>query len=285
MDWQEFIFNPKEDWIGRLEKRSRRRFPDENTADEALNYALKKLGENNWERLNSFQGRSKPGTFLYTILNNQLEDFSRKKFGYPRPPAWVERLGHHWKTIWKRLCLERENEKTLLIIYQDHELPTQEIIKTIKAKITNCGQASSITSIGGTLAEDSYDLDEQLGKHAEVGCKSIEDLEENVESCQSSQLLGALCHALNIETSGIDIGTMSSQLKQQSKQFKERFQLSAEQLLLLKLKHQQGYKISAIAKILKLKDHTARRSLQAAEKHILQILQKSKLQIGDFLAK
>ncbi|MFK5987199.1 MAG: ECF-type sigma factor [Pseudomonadota bacterium] len=285
MDWQEFIFNPKEDWIGRLEKRSRRRFSDENTADEALNYALKKLGENNWERLNSFQGRSKPGTFLYTILNNQLEDFSRKRFGYPRPPVWVERLGVHWKTIWKRLCLEREAEQALLVIYQENEAQTREIIKTIKAKITGCGKASSITSIGGTLAEENYDLDEQLEKHAQSECKAVGNMETQTESNQSNQLLAALCHALNIETDNIDINNLSNQIEQQSSQFKDLFQLSSEQLLLLKLKYQQGYKIAAMAKILKLKEHTARRNLQSAEKHILLVLQQSNLEIGDFLAK
>jgi RNA polymerase sigma factor (sigma-70 family) len=287
MDWQAFIFNPDENWIGRMEKRARKRFSDENTADEALNYALKKLGENNWQRLNSFQGRSKPGTFLYTILNNQLEDFSRKKFGYPRPPVWIERLGDHWKTIWKRLCLEREEEESLLVIYNETREQTHKIIKTIKSKITGCGQTSSITSVGGTMADENndFDLDKQIVKHSQSDCNSFEDMEIQIENKQSNYLLAALCHALNFEAENIDIKAISNQIEQQSCQFKDLFQLDPEQLLLLKLKYQQGYKISAMAKILKLKEHKARRSLHAAENKMVQFLKRSGFDIGDFLAK
>jgi len=289
MDWQAFIFNPDEDWIGRMEKRARKRFSDENVADEALNYALKKLGENNWQRLNTFQGRSKPGTFLYSILNNQLEDFSRKKFGYPRPPVWVERLGIHWKTIWKRLCLEREEEESLLVIYQETEEHTRNIIKTIKSRITNCGQTSSITSIGGTVAENEhendYDLDAQLTKHAKSNCEPNDNAESETEKNQSSHLLAALCQAVDIEADDIDIHGISRQIEEQSSQFKELFQLTPEQLLLLKLKYQQGYKIPAIAKILKLKEYKVRRNLSAAESQMVQFLKNSGFDIGDFLEK
>ena len=287
MDWQAFIFNPDENWIGRMEKRARKRFSDENTADEALNSALKKLSENNWQRLNSFQGRSKPGTFLYSILNNQLEDFARKKFGYPRPPVWIERLGDHWKTIWKRLCLEREEEQSLLVIYDESREQTHKIIKTIKSKISGCGQTSSITSVGGTMADDDndFDLDKQFVKHSQSDCSSFDDLEIQIENKQSSYLLAALCHALNFEAENIDIKAISNKIEQQSSQFKDLFQLEPEQLLLLKLKYQQGYKISAMAKILKLKEHKARRSLHAAENKMVQFLKRSGFDIGDFLAK
>ncbi|MFK5892480.1 MAG: hypothetical protein QM504_04575 [Pseudomonadota bacterium] len=287
MDWQAFIFNPDENWIGRMEKRARKRFSDENIADEAFNYALKKIGENNWQRLNSFQGRSKPGTFLYSILNNQLEDFSRKKFGYPRPPVWVERLGNHWKTIWKRLCLEREEEQSLLIIYHETKEQTREIIKTIKSKITGCGQSSSITSIGGTMSDENndFDLEGQLAKHSQANCTSFDNMETQTENSQSSHLLGALCHALDFEAENIDLKVIANQIEQQSSQFKDLFQLDPEQLLLLKLKYQQGYKISAIAKILKLKEHKTRRILHTAENKMVQFLKHSGFDIGDFLAK
>jgi RNA polymerase sigma factor (sigma-70 family) len=288
MDWQEFIFNPDENWIGRMENRARKRFSDENVADEALNYALKKLSENNWQRLNTFQGRSKPGTFLYSILNNQLEDFSRKKFGYPRPPVWIDRLGIHWKMIWKRLCLEREEEESLLVIYQDTEEHTRQIIKTIKSRVTNCGQTSSITSIGGTITnnnENDYDVDIQLAKYAQSDCESCDNIEAQTEKSQSNHLLAALCQAVDIEADDIDINGISKQIEQQSSKFKDLFKLKPEQLLLLKLKYQQGYKIPSIAKILKLKEYKVRRNLSAAENQMVQFLKHSGFDIGDFLDK
>ncbi len=149
MDWQAFVFDPNNHWIERLERRSKQRFLDGNLADEAMNYALKALSDDNWARLQQYQSKAKPGTYLLTLYNNLLEDFSRKKFGYPRPPVWLQKLGEQWVSLWRRLCLEREPVESLLVCYQAIEESIQDMIRAIKAKLPDCGIAQvSVASLG-----------------------------------------------------------------------------------------------------------------------------------------
>lgn len=285
IDWQAFIFNPEQDWIGRMEKRARQRFSDDNIADEALNYALERLSADNWKKLQSFQGRSEPGTFLYTALNNQLEDFSRKKFGYPRPPAWISRLGDFWKIIWKRLCLERENAQVLEIIYADHQ-QIKEVIQTIKSRVHDCGKFSSITSIGGTITqqedEPDFNLDDQIARNQSHSIQNTSCPEElNQQQCQ--QLLAALCEVLDFDYQHLNIPRAAKQFSQISKQLRKLVKLSPLQLHILKLRYQQQLKVSAIARILMLKEHKIRRELRQSEQHLLQALQSCDFELSDFI--
>ena len=285
MDWQAFIFNPSEDWIGKLERRARKRFSDENIADEAMNFALKRLGANDWEKLKSYQQRSKPGTFLLVLFNNQLEDFARKKFGYPRPPAWVERMGEHWKTIWKRLCLEREESQSLLIVFEHIKEQTAEIIRTIKARISDCGKHSNITSVGGSRTEDedsSYSLQDavQNDRHNQSNEAPIDSA---LDRQQSEDILAALCSVLEFEADKVALEMQANKMTEAMEKFNQAISLSGQQQLLLKLVYQQGYSVSAAARLLSLPDHQVRRSLKSAEKNLAEVLSELGLSLENFV--
>jgi hypothetical protein len=70
---------------------SRRRFPsDENLALEGLNYVLKKLEANDWQRVRAWEGHSDFLAFITTVTVRLLTDFRREKFGYIRKPVWLQ---------------------------------------------------------------------------------------------------------------------------------------------------------------------------------------------------
>ena len=83
-------------------------------ADDACEYVFKALTEDNCARCRGYTGPGKPEAYLFTIARHLLEEFFRERFGRPRPPAWVERDGPHVLEIWKRLCLHRQLEETVL---------------------------------------------------------------------------------------------------------------------------------------------------------------------------
>jgi len=286
MDWQAFIFDSGSDWIGKLDKRARKRFGDEIIADEAMNFALKRLSDNDWQRLRAYKQRSKPGTFLLVVFNNQLEDFARKKFGYPRPPAWVERLGEHWKTIWRRLCLEREEKQSLLIVYEHLKAQTEDIIRTIKARISDCGKHSSITSVGGSRHDS--DRDEHYSQQ-EAALNDVDNednavsIERELDIQQAEDILAALCNVLDFQADKVALEMHANKMVDAVEQLSQSIQLSEQQNLLLKLVYQQGYSISAAARLLELPDHQVRRSLKNAEQNIFEVLAELGLGLENFV--
>jgi len=285
MDWQAFIFDPDTDWIGRLDKRARKRFGDENIADEAMNFALKRLSENDWAKLHAYKQRSKPGTYLLVVFNNHLEDFARKKFGYPRPPAWVERLGEHWKIIWRRLCLEREESQSLLTVYEHIKDQTQDIIRTIKARISDCGKHSNITSVGGSRNdnhEEQYTQQEAAENNLNNENNALA-IDEEIDIQQSQDILAALCDVLDFQADKVALEMQANKMAENAERFAEDIQLSDQQQLLLKLVYQQGYSLSAAARLMELPDHQARRALKTAEADIAEVLASMGLSLENFV--
>ncbi|MEA2115005.1 MAG: hypothetical protein U9P36_06440, partial [Thermodesulfobacteriota bacterium] len=103
-----------------------RRFIDTNCAEEAALYVMNRLEEDNCRRLCTFSGRSKFSTFFRSLTIRLLEDFSRKKFGRVRPPAWITALGGIWVTLFQLLCLQR--------------LSVVEAIETMKSRVAGSKQ-------------------------------------------------------------------------------------------------------------------------------------------------
>ena len=106
-DWQHFVFDPKGRWIERMVRLAERRFPDAAVSGAAYNFAFENISDNDWRGLESYTGRAQPGTYLTVVFCRHLEDYSRARFGRPRPPAWLNRLGELWKRVYQMLCLER----------------------------------------------------------------------------------------------------------------------------------------------------------------------------------
>jgi hypothetical protein len=249
-DWQQIIFDPKNDQISRLDNLARKRFWDENIADEAFNWVLDKIKANNWSRLNSFNGKSKPSTYLHTVFLHALENFSREKFGYPRPRTWLKNRGDFWVQIWKRLCLEREPAEQIKATFADNnkqaEIDVKLIITLIKAKEPNCAKQDSLISIGGTDTDkNNYDdfllADDQIDNSTEqvINAQNLDELLEII-----SRLTGLSQHKADFNQADETIKNLSDSLK-----------MDDNELLILKMKFEQNMGDAAIARALNLSNY------------------------------
>ncbi len=122
-----------------------RRFIDTNCAEEAALYVMNRLEEDDYRRLRTFSGRAKFSTFISSLTIRLLEDFSRKKFGRVRPPAWITALGGIWVTLFQLLCLQRLSvveaiETMKSRVADSKQQQAEEAAWTILEKVTDCGK-------------------------------------------------------------------------------------------------------------------------------------------------
>lgn len=119
VDWRHILFESQYKFGDKkvklfevLEKRASKRFPwDRTLAEEAFNAALETLTHDDFARLAGFGGRGEPQVYLIAVFRNALEDFARRRFGRPRPPAAIERRGGAWLELYRRLIVERQPER------------------------------------------------------------------------------------------------------------------------------------------------------------------------------
>jgi len=91
--------------IDLIDRIANKRFPDSPLAIEATNHVIDELENKNW--LQGKKCNARLSTYFITVVKNMIENFSRKKFGRPRPPTWIKRKGAFWVDIFKKLCLEK----------------------------------------------------------------------------------------------------------------------------------------------------------------------------------
>lgn len=247
MDWQTFFFSPQNGWPDRLQRLSRKRFPqDDVLAEEAYTFVLERISEDGWKRMNTYQGNATPSTFLATCMRNALEDFSHKRFGKPHTPAWLKSLGGMWLDIYRWLCLERMAEGNILDrATSDMKRAVEDvrsIIRTIRGRIPNCGQSQQHVSIDDESEDGSLSVPELRDKGGDLDTL---DVRERVE-----QAMLALAHLLG------DAESMLPVPKQLS------LQVSDEEAVALRLVFVDGMKYAEAARALGEPEHTVRRRVQ-----------------------
>jgi len=254
MDWQRFLFDPNQRWIARLEKLARRRFPDRQLADQAFEQALGKLQENDWAKLQSFQQRSSPGTFLVVVFRHLLEDFAVARFGKCRAPVWVQSLGQIWQLVYKKLCCERQARQSIAEQLASEAHNTQQIeqiARTIQAKIPDCGAQVKFESLSAASSE-AVELD--------IEDEQTLSPEQNLQEQQQQHMLSALQQVFAVSGSwqlGSN-GQLSAELASTLRQA-----LDADTALLMKMIFQDDLSIAKAATLLNLPEHTARRKIKA----------------------
>lgn len=285
-DWQQILFDPQNDLMGRLDRLAKKRFWDENLADEAFIWILDKLKADNWARLDSFAGKSKPSTFLYTVFLRSLEDFSRTKFGYPRPKTWLKNMGDFWVQIWKRLCLEREPPEQIKMSMgsgnKHLEREIKQIMVTIKAQEPDCGKQESLTTIGGTdddlFASTAYsegqDDSEAMWQHQ--ACHSAEEALQGENLEQLLHVIGLLTGVnCQLPVAPSDMPEFDIKVAQLS----DLLQLKPDEQLVLKMKFQQGMKNTAIAHALDMTNYQVKTCLQAVIKRLSLLFRELEIEI------
>jgi len=254
-DWAQHVFGG--DWISRLEKVSERRFGDNPIAGEAANFVLEELSSENWTRLSSFKGNSHPVRYLNTVSANLLEEFSRKKFGRPRPPVWLKRNGSIWVEIWRQLCLERRQKQFILERWTptvDNPILVGAIISTIKAKMPWCGVKNE---------EIPLDYIENNQDHAPTdhGMQFSED-ESHSKACIEAVLLVIRDLANNEFSHGIN-DDITESVQQIVGTLKQSIELSGQDILILKLVYLEGMKQADVSKFLDIKPYQLNRRIKS----------------------
>lgn len=259
MDWAAFLFDPAHKRLRRLERIARRRFFDDNLADQSLEYALAKLKENEWARLNTFQHKASADTFLIVVYRRLIEDFAISQFGKCRAPVWVQQLGSLWQLVYKRLCCERQ-----AIDIVSHKLSSSEISADsvrnmcvrIKAKIPDCGARMQFESLSSAALE----VDDLA-----IADPNTLSPEQELEQSQWQILLEILGVSLAspVGSSASVYTTLQTELNQV---------LDANTRLLLKMVFQDDLSMAKSALILGMPEHTARRQIKSVLDHWRKIL-------------
>ncbi len=284
MDWQAIVF--ESDWLSRLDRLAEKRFGQGGLAEEASSYVIEKLSANEWASLHAFKGQSKPETYLYTVTGNFLEEFSRKRFGRPRPPEWLKRQGDFWVIAWKMLCLERQSESFLIEKLSGQEMrdpdEVKDILRTIKARLPWCGHSNKEISVA------SHDPDED-GQSPEQIIPDYATPEQALSKELLSETLIMMSILLNPSPSSekiaddYDLGNfpIKQDMLEKLIRFKQIISLDDRERIILKMVFQDGFKRKAVAKSLGLADHIPGRIIAKALEKIKQVLESLDFQFDE----
>lgn len=231
--WKKQVFDEKH-WKS-LNRLSLRKFPDTNTADEAMLYVIKKLEENDWERVRKYTNKSTFKTYLLTVAGNLMEDFSRSKFGRPRPPKAISALGDLYEEVYRLLCLKRmprEDVIQFLTLRKKRDPAiTEEAIAVVLAKVPDCGKHTDMP-----VSVDPENFDQNILADLSLHHLTPEELQEALES---ASILEAVRFLLTQDEPSDD-----SKIKTLVMQFRSHVKFKPEECLFLRMIYQEGLKVS-----------------------------------------
>lgn len=300
VDWRNIVLDSSAEGLQLIECLANRRFNPGVLADEAATYVLEHLAENNWQRCATFKGDSQAKTFLQKLIVNLLEEFSRKRFGRPRPPAWLLRQGELWVKLWKELCLERQPLAALLHRYEQAELYqgawVQQVARVIKARIPNCGEvrfeATSVEDIAALSDQASSDpvnsaTEPQYEIQPETCCG------HNFELQAETELLLVLRAVLQQPPSTDAFAAESMQkldaevaaTKHKLDKLRQALALSDEEIVMLRMTYCDGLSKTAVSRALGLPAHRAGLIIKGALDRIRQAVELCELDLSSVLAK
>lgn len=269
VDWKAIVFSP--DWMEQLDRIAIRRFSDTALSEEASSYVIEKITDNDWKRLQSFSGGSKPETFLYSVTSNLLEEFSRERFGRRRPPEWLKREGGVWLKTWKMLCLERQPSAHIIDLLCSREKRSPEfvggLIKVIKARIPSCGEKPKTISLDQSGQNDDRDYHETLSPEQPSIEQSLDKAELEDRLLLLSELLETLGSPSNTEMGILDQIDLT--------ELRKNLALEEEEILVVRMAYKEGFKLKLIATALNMPSYQPGRILKGVFKKMEAALQAS----------
>jgi RNA polymerase sigma factor (sigma-70 family) len=277
IDWMSLVF--ESGWMQKLDQLAAKRFGAGGLAEEAGNYVIEQLSSDNWASLASFKGQCKPETYLHTITNNYLEEFSRKRFGRPRPPEWLKRQGELWVQVWKLVCLERQMMQSVVDHLSGKTLREpgfiKHVITTIKARLPWCGESNReimLETQDGPGDED-FDPVDRLAHEQTPGDEISQNRFTNTLLMVASLFNDDPTEELFNETNIQHADTMASTSIEKLQALRERLNLTDEERILLRMVYQDGLKKTAVAKSLGMQEHLPGRILKRVLVRISEALQ------------
>tara|TARA_R110001599_G_scaffold353442_1_gene592233 strand:- start:1019 stop:1933 length:915 start_codon:yes stop_codon:yes gene_type:complete len=277
-DWSEIVLQEK--FLTAIDKLSRIRFGDETLAEESTSYVLERLSEDNWKRCKTFQGRSKPSTFLISLTSNLIEEFARKKFGRLRPPVWLKQQGDLWVKIWQAICLERQMLQTVIDRFCHNAMSTsktiQAIVVTIKSRIPACGQSS--IGICNTLDGDVESLSDSLDIVSKTKQSSMK-LEDQIQKSCFYLVSSVFNTSTDNFSNNMELRTQAYQfqgnksLSDQLLKLQSELRFTSEECLLLKMVFVEGYSQSKASISIGLPPHKGGRIINNALNRMREVFQ------------
>ncbi len=277
--WKDLVFDKQ--FLSKVDQLTLKRFGNVAIAEECSTYVIETLSKDNWERCEKYQGLSKPTTFLYSILVNIIEEFSRKKYGRPRPPVWLKNQGDLWVSLWRSLCLERQLIPSIIDRYSakgiDKELITQAIT-VIKAKIPNCGH-DTVNPFSSECTEDFESI------------AGTDDLSPSSECFLFEQHAGTLFHSMlqSILADEADIQHLSDVAQKPHKlsedqkakliAVRESLKLTDQEKILIRMVYVDGISKSKAARVLNIPSHQGGKIVNSILSRIREVFEHSNLDI------
>ncbi len=219
--------------------------------DEAVNFVLDQLQQDDWRRVRAYQGVAKFETFLTTVVQRLLEDFATRKFGKCRIPTEVAAGGPLWVVVFRRMCVERLSlaetiERVVAEAPQGRDPAlVEEVARKIRGLYPHCGAPNGLALITTT---DDYQALNCSEDYVEEGWRH--DPKAGLMAREHEALLQALrAILLDTEPGGTDPvpGGEGEDLRMQ---LGDRLDLSSEERLLLKMVYQDGLKVTAAGEML-----------------------------------
>ncbi len=170
---------------------ARKRFPNDNDlGDQALSYVLDKLEEEGWQRVRGWDGCGSFATFVAVLASRLMTDFVRSRFGYHRPPTWLqEKKDVVWKKAYKLYAVDKyERREAIEVLHSDYSeinrIKIEEIVNTVYSKCTKQARFSE-GNIGIDQIVESSSMGNTMPENIEINNKQL--IEVLVEFIQSSE--------------------------------------------------------------------------------------------------
>ncbi|GAA3965571.1 hypothetical protein [Allohahella marinimesophila] len=283
--WSELVFTSE--FMATISKLAIRRFGQGSLAEEASTYVVEYLSLDDWEKCRSFEGKAQPTTFLYSLSTSALEEFSRKRFGRPRPPAWLQELGDMWMKLWRSLCLERQPLPALVDRYSTRGFrepaAVEQAARVIKARIPTCGQ-----SIRDTELADDIERLSDAHEAASGQCRSKDPEFENPFYGELLMMINTVCdsdvsHEDFRQSAASRFDNMAAAQQRKLDTLRSALELTDQEKIMLRLIYLEGLSKSAASKALGLPAHQAGRTVNEALERISAALAKCDISLDDLV--
>jgi DNA-directed RNA polymerase specialized sigma24 family protein len=228
---------------------ARKRFPnDSDMGDQALNFVLDKLEENDWKRIRGWDGGGSFATFVAVLATRLMTDFVRSKFGYHRPPTWLQKKQDDmWQKAFKLCTVDKyERREAIEVLCSENSQmkrnAIEEIVHTVYAKCTKQARFSE-GNIGIDQIAESSSTDNAMPENIDINDK---------------QLIEILVEYIQSDARAVDV-IVDDTVKDLLSHLRSHVEMSDEDRLLLRLRFCEGLKIKEISQVLHLKGNPYKR--------------------------
>ena len=292
INWSDLVWS--EHGAKEIEWLAQKRFSAGPLAEEAATFVLEQLSDNNWKKCHAFKGQSSPKTFLYSLTHTLLEDFSRKRFGRPRPPSWLQRQGSLWVDIWKKTCLERQSRQTVIDQLCTNQIRqaslVENIMRTIYARIPSCGLVIKEPEAVADIIDhvDQHDADNAMLDNTTFdkvgGFSSQRQVQKEILLMLRTLFSSPTDDTYKLSDECLDQDVAKTAISDEKlQQLRQAIELQPQEKIMLKMLYEDGLSRATIANALSMSNYEVDRDIRKILTRIADQLKQYGLSIDDFI--